>query len=99
MVALDQKIIRYLTELSRIKCTPSEEEELLGDLQKILGHVDQLSEIDTEGVAPCNHVLEGFSNVSRVDEIGPTLPREVFLSNAPSQIGGLIRVPTVIKRG
>jgi aspartyl-tRNA(Asn)/glutamyl-tRNA(Gln) amidotransferase subunit C len=33
----------------------------------------------------------------REDKVGETLPRELFLANAPSHVGGLIRVPPVIK--
>ena len=91
-------MIQYLPTLSRIDCTEKEQESLLEDLGKILNYVEQLQEIDTENVPPCNHVLEGITNVMREDEVGETLPRETFLSNSPSQVGGLIRVPPVIKK-
>lgn len=98
MVKLDQAQIKYLTELSRIECTEDEQARLLKDLDKILNYMEQLNEIDTSAVAPCHHVLEDVVNVMREDVVGDTMPREVFLANAPSQIGGLIRVPTVIKQ-
>jgi aspartyl-tRNA(Asn)/glutamyl-tRNA(Gln) amidotransferase subunit C len=60
--------------------------------------MEQLNEIDTTAVEPCHHVLEDVVNVMREDAVGKTMPRDVFLANAPSQIGGLIRVPTVIKQ-
>jgi aspartyl-tRNA(Asn)/glutamyl-tRNA(Gln) amidotransferase subunit C len=94
---LDKDTIKYLTQLSRIDCTEDEQEMLLKDLRSILDYFEQLEEIDTENVMPCNHVLEGTVNVMRDDVVGQTLPRELFLANAPSQIGGMIRVPPVIK--
>lgn len=97
MAQLDREAIKKLTALSRIKCTEEEEEQLLIDLQKILTYAEQLSEIDTEGITPCNHVLEGMVNVGREDRVGRTLPREVFLANAPDKIGGMVRVPPVLK--
>lgn len=57
-----------------------------------------MKEVDTEGVEVCNHVSETVSNVMREDDIGETLPRETFLENSPSHVGGMIRVPTVIKK-
>ena len=98
MAKLDKQTIKKLTKLSRIQCTEAEEEALLDNLQSILQYMEQLQEIDTENVKPCNHVLEDVVNVVREDKIGETLPRDVFLANAPSHIGGMIRVPTIIKQ-
>jgi len=97
MSDLNKETIKYLTQLSRIECTEAEQESLLKDLQKILNYVEQLQEVETENVLPCNHVLAGMQNVMREDIPGETMPREVFLNNAPAHTGGLIRVPPVIK--
>lgn len=99
MVQLDRNTIKYLTMLSRIGCTEEEQEALLKDLQKILTYMEQLNEIDTENVSPCNNVLEDMVNVMREDVVGESMSRSTFLSNAPSQVGGLIRVPPVIRKG
>ncbi|MBI3236171.1 MAG: aspartyl/glutamyl-tRNA amidotransferase subunit C [Chlamydiales bacterium] len=42
-------------------------------------------------------VLKGLRNVMRKDEVGTPLSREEFLANAPSHVGGMVRVPPVIK--
>lgn len=97
MAKLDKQTIEELTKLSRIGCTEQERVSLMSDLKTILDYVDQLQEIDTDTVAPCNHVLQGMANVMREDVVGASMPREVFLANAPSQIGGMIRVPPVLK--
>lgn len=98
MAKFDKETVRYLADLSRIDCSEAEQESLFNDLTKILEHVNLLQEVDTEGVAPCNHVLAGMTNVMREDIVGETMPRETFLANAPEHTGGLIRVPTVIKK-
>ncbi|MBA3816798.1 MAG: Asp-tRNA(Asn)/Glu-tRNA(Gln) amidotransferase subunit GatC [Parachlamydiaceae bacterium] len=98
MANLNKQTIQNLIGLCRINCSDEEQESLLVDLKKILEYIEQLHEIDTENVAPCYHVLEGASNVTREDNVGETLPRDLFLANAPSQIGGMIRVPPVIKQ-
>ena len=98
MAKIDRKTIQNLTKLCRIECTEAEQESLTQDLQNILQYIELLQELDTENVKPCDHVLEGIVNVTREDAVGETLPREAFLANAPSQVGGMIRVPTVIKQ-
>ena len=98
MAQFDKETVKYLIQLSRIDCTDAEQEALLKDLGSILAYFEQLQEIDTDNVPPCNHVLEGIVNVTREDIVGEILPRDLFLANAPSQIGGLIRVPPVIKQ-
>lgn len=97
MAKFNKDTVRNLIQLSRIDCSDEEQESLLRDLDKIISYFEKLEEIDTNNVPPCNHVLEGMSNVMREDTVGASMPREDFLANAPSQIGGMIRVPPVIK--
>lgn len=98
MSNLNKQTIQNLIGLCRISCSEEEQESLLVDLKKIVDYIEQLQEIDTENVSPCYHVLEGACNVMREDIVGETLPRDLFLANAPSQIGGMVRVPPVIKQ-
>ena len=97
MSKIDKEMIKKLTKLSRIDCTPEEQDALLNDLKEILVYFEQLQEVDTNNIPPCNQVLEDMVNVMRDDVVRTTMPREVFLANAPSQVGGMIRVPPVLK--
>jgi len=97
MADVNKQTIQNLIQLCRIDCTEEEQEAILVDLQKIIAYVEQLQEIDTENVSPCNQVMEGMANVMRADIVGEKMPRSAFLANAPSQVGGMIRVPPVIK--
>lgn len=98
MAELDKETIKKLTHLCRIDCTEEEQEALLKDLKNILKYIEQLEQIDTENVLPCNHVLDDMANVMRDDIVGETLNRDDFLANAPSHVGGMIRTPPVIKQ-
>jgi len=99
MSNFDKQSLENLEKLCRIKLTPQEEVEFLDSIKEILDYVEQMNEIDTEGVAPCNYVLKEMQmNTTREDKVGKTLPREEFLSNAPEQIGGMIRIPPVMKQ-
>ena len=98
MQKFDKEEMSHLKRLCRIECTKAEEEEILQSLQKILKHVDQLQEVDTSGVAKCSDVHRSMlKNKTRADEVKNLLSREEFLANAPEQIGGMVRVPPVLK--
>ena len=96
MTELTHQSLQTLTELSRIHCTQEEEAALLIDLRKLLRYVEQLNEVDTNHVEPCFQVLEGVVNVDRNDEVKDLLPRQLFLDNAPDQMGGMIKVPPIM---
>lgn len=98
MAELTKETIKHLTELCRIDCTAEEQASILSDLQKILHYIEKLNEIDTSHVKPCIQVLEDVSNITRPDEIGEVLDRTKFLANAPAHVGGMIRVPPVLKQ-
>lgn len=98
MADISKEQLMNLATLSRIHCGEEEQKELIADLAKILDYIAQLDEVATEGVKPCNHVLEAMENVTREDTPEQTLAREAFLSNAPDQIGGMIKVPPVIQK-
>lgn len=98
MKEFDEATIKNLILLSRIECSDEEKKSLLKDLKEIIVYFEQLNEIPTEDISPCNHVLAEMTNVTREDVIGPTLSREALFANAPSQIGGMFKIPTVIKQ-
>lgn len=86
-----------LEELSRIYATEEEKEKLLSSLKTILDYVDKLQAIPTDGVKGSSHpTLLSGKNHFREDVVEKTLDRELFLKNAPDQIGGMIRTPSVI---
>ncbi len=97
MVQFNEETLESLAKLCRIKCPEVFLNKLLKSLNQVLIYFDQIEKIDVEGVPTCNHVLESMENVMREDEVGETLETQTFLSNSPSHIGGMIRVPSVIQ--
>lgn len=98
MTNFNKQNLKDLQKLSRIKLTEIEEQNLLNNMQKILDYVELLSEVDTKNIPCCNHVSQvQTKNVLREDEVGELLDRDQFLKNSPDQIGGMIRVPPIIK--
>lgn len=99
MSELTEDTVRWISELSRIHVSDEDVAKLFKDLSQILEYVNLLDELDTEGVPACNQVLGDISMPMRDDEVEKRIPRERFLSNAPDQIGGMVRVPQVIQKG
>ena len=97
MPSLDKETLVNLTKLCRINCSDEELKVLLKNLQSILEYIDQLKEVDTENTPVCNHVSQELESFMREDEADQSLDRTAFLKNSPSHVGGMIRVPTVIK--
>lgn len=99
MAQLDEKTLEHLTRLCRVRCSQEEKNQLLNDLQQIFDYIEQLSDINTDGVEPCNSVLD-LTNVFREDLVveDERLDRDYFLENAPDSDAGFIRVPTVIRK-
>lgn len=81
--------VSHIAKLANLPLTSDEEEKYSQQLSKILDYVEQLNEVDTEGVEPTFNVT-GLSNVMRKDEVGESLTQEEAISNAPNKKEGLI---------
>jgi aspartyl-tRNA(Asn)/glutamyl-tRNA(Gln) amidotransferase subunit C len=88
--------VAYLADLARIKLTPEEIEKFQSQLAHVLEHVERLNQVDVTNVEPMAHSFPIY-NVFRKDEVGPSLDREVALSNAPRQAQGLFVVTKVVE--
>lgn len=87
--------VKKLAQLSAISISDEDAEHLRGQLETILGYVEQLESVDTSGIEPTYQVT-GLENVTRKDElIDYGLSREELLENAPAQRDGQIEVPRV----
>lgn len=82
--------------LSRLEMTAEELDAYSGQLNAILEYADVLNKLDTQGIEPTAHVLP-LNNVMRPDEVKPSLPRELALSNAPEAEDGYFKVPKVME--
>ena len=75
--------IKYVAHLARLALTPDEEKKLGAQLGGILGYIEKLKELDVAGVEPTAHAVP-MTNVTRADEIRPSLPHDDALRNARS---------------
>lgn len=98
MSDLNEESVKLLSQLCRIKLDEKELLALFADLKRILDYVGQLQEVDVAHLSPHSHIEEQSISSLREDQTKEHLPREIFLANAPDQVGGMIRVPPVIKQ-
>ncbi|BBO33560.1 Asp-tRNA(Asn)/Glu-tRNA(Gln) amidotransferase subunit GatC [Lacipirellula parvula] len=94
-MALTRADVEKVALLARLRLTEPELGTMTEQLTQIVGYVDQLAEVDTEGVEPMAHAVE-VTNVFADDVVAPSLPREAALANAPRQNGRGYLVPPVL---
>ena len=82
--------------LSRLSIAEEDTDRYLGQLDKILTYMDNLSALDTENVKPTTYALP-MQNIFRKDEVKESLDREAALQNAPLKEDGYFKVPKVLE--
>lgn len=88
--------VRHLAQLSNLLLSDDEITSLQTDLVNILGYIDTLAELNTDGVEPTYQVT-GLENVWRDDEVEiQPVTREDLLNLAPEQAENSIKVPKVL---
>ncbi len=95
-MSVDTDQVRHIAKLARIAMSDAEVAALVPELNNILGWVEQLSAVDTEGVEPLATVIEQKLRL-RDDVIDDGDVRDQVLANAPDAQHGFFAVPKVIE--
>ena len=88
--------VEHVSRLARLALNDEELEALTGEMDAILGYVDQLAALDTEGIVPTAHAVP-MENAFRADEVKTGFTTEQALSNAPDAADNAFRVRRVIE--
>lgn len=96
-MAITEENVRHLAKLANLALDDAAITRMRDQLSAIVGHVEQLSEVDTTGVEPIANV-SGLANVTRPDAAGPMLDSKRVLGNAPQRNEVAILVPKVVER-
>ena len=91
----DEIDVRYVAKLARIALTDEEAERFGRELGDLLGHINAISQLDTEKI-PATAQVVVQRNVEREDTVGPSLDRNATLAMAPQAEGVYFRVPRII---
>ena len=95
-MSLDPATVRRIAKLARIGVAEGDVARLQGELNGILGWIEQLSEVDVDGVAP----LTGGAQIAlrlRADAVTDGQMADAVLSNAPDRVGNFYTVPKVVE--
>ncbi|MBV9526888.1 Asp-tRNA(Asn)/Glu-tRNA(Gln) amidotransferase subunit GatC [Sphingomonas sp.] len=88
--------VRHIAKLARIAMSDDELDRLVPELNNILGWVEQLGEVDTDGVEPLTAVIDQKLRL-RDDVVDDGNIRDEVLANAPEAQHGFFAVPKVIE--
>ena len=94
---VDDALIDKLSKLAMLQFNDEERTEIKSDLEKMIGFVDKLKELDTTGVEPLLH-MSNNTDILRQDIPGNMINREEALQNAPLHNEQYFKVPKVIKK-
>lgn len=95
-MSVSREDVAYIANLARLLPNEEQTEQLMKDMNSILGYMKQLNEVDTTGIEPLEHVVE-IPPVYRADVALPPLEHDKALSNAPDADSDYFRVPKVIE--
>ena len=95
-MSVDTAIVRHIARLARLKMSDAEVDAMVPELNNILGWVEQLGEVDTDGVEPLTAVIDQQLRL-RDDVINDGEVRDEVLLNAPEAQHGFFVVPKVIE--
>ncbi|MGH6895597.1 MAG: Asp-tRNA(Asn)/Glu-tRNA(Gln) amidotransferase subunit GatC [Geminicoccaceae bacterium] len=95
-MSLDEKTVARIARLARIAVPEEELAPLAGELSHILEWIEQLNEVDTEGVAPMTSVV-AMKLAWREDRVTDGGRAEAILANAPARQDGYFVVPKVVE--
>lgn len=95
-MSLTREDVSRIGRLARIALSADEEQRVLGQLNGILGLIDELNAVSTEGVTPMSHAQD-LAQRLRADQVTETDRRDALMANAPQRENGLFLVPKVIE--
>lgn len=95
-MSIEPEQVRQIAYLARIKVPEEQFEGLAQELNQILGFVEQLSEVDTDGVAPMTSVVDMAAPL-REDVVSDGGYAEKVLANAPDGVDDFFTVPKVVE--
>ncbi len=95
-MSVDRNTVKQIAKLARIRVPEDQLDHLAGELNNILGWIEQLNELDTEGVAPMTSVVERAPAL-REDAVTDGDITENVVANAPEAAGSFFAVPKVVE--
>ncbi len=96
-MTVDKSTVVRIAQLARIRVPEADLDVLAGELDQIIGWVEQLNEVDTEGVTPMASTADAAGLRWREDKVTDGGQPDKVLANAPATQDGFFVVPKVIE--
>lgn len=93
---IDDKMLDYIGVLARLEIKDEDRKKDKENLDKIIGYMDILNELDTSNIEAMSHAFP-VKNVFREDEIKSSVERENIILNAPNKKEGCFKVPKAVE--
>ena len=94
---ITDELVDHIANLARLEFQGEKKEAIKADLTKILAFVDQLNQVDTDGVEPLIYMMDSM-NVLREDEVKETITQAQALQNAPHKDSDYFKIAKVLKK-
>ena len=94
---VNKELIAKLSNLSKLKFNKEETKLISEDLSKMVNFINQLNELETDGIEPLIHMNEEINNW-REDKLGEVLSQEKALTNSPVQDSTYFKLPKVLDK-
>ena len=95
-MSLDRSTVEKVAQLAKLAIDDDDKDRLAGELNAIIGFVEQLSELDITGVQPMTSVVEANAPL-RADVVNDGDIAEKVLANAPERVQDFFAVPKVVE--
>ena len=92
---ISKEEVLKVAQLARLELGKNEVDSITEQLDKVLGYVAKLSEVDTENIKPTTHAID-LHNAFREDVVQPSLSQEEALANGPNTNSEAFIVPRII---
>ena len=93
---LSREEVQRVAVLARLRLTPEEQSSLTEELDRILGYMDKLNQLDTADVDLFSHAAN-ITNTLREDRVTNRSNADALLANAPDRDGTFFKVPKIIE--
>jgi aspartyl-tRNA(Asn)/glutamyl-tRNA(Gln) amidotransferase subunit C len=88
--------VEHVARLARLELDPDEKILFASQMDAILGYVEKLKELNTDGIMPTSHAVP-MENSFREDLVRPSIGVDKALANSPDRVESFFRVPKVIE--
>lgn len=94
---IDSTTVKQVAHLARLEFDEAGEQAMINDMNRMIGFVEKLNELDTANVQPLIYMTDEVNHL-REDEIKEPLPQDVVLGNAPKKDSDYFKVPKVVEK-